>query len=91
MDYLGILQIALVWIITIFWLYQILISATALIKLKDKPLIKNKNHLVLKTSHPSPLSANKGGWFNTNVFIKCNNFLKQHNLKEIDWANINQK
>ncbi len=44
MDYLGILQIALVWIITIFWLYQILISATALIKLKDKPLIKNKNH-----------------------------------------------
>ena len=44
MDYLGILQIALVWIITIFWLYQILISATALIKLKDKPLIKNKKH-----------------------------------------------
>ena len=44
MDYLGILQIALVWIITIFWLYQILISATALIKLKDKPLIKSKNH-----------------------------------------------
>ena len=44
MDYLGILQMALVWIITIFWLYQILISATALIKLKDKPLIKNKNH-----------------------------------------------
>ena len=44
MDYLGILQMALVWIITIFWLYQILISATALIKLKDKPLIKKKNH-----------------------------------------------
>lgn len=44
MDYLGILQIALVWIITIFWLYQILISATALIKLKDKPIIKDKKH-----------------------------------------------
>lgn len=44
MDYLNILQIALVWIITIFWLYQILISATALIKLKDKPLIKNEKH-----------------------------------------------
>ncbi len=44
MDYLGVLQIALVWIITIFWLYQILISATALIKLKDKPLITNKKH-----------------------------------------------
>lgn len=58
---------------------------------KLEPLIKNKNHLVLKTSHPSPLSANKGGWFNSNVFIKCNNFLKQHNLKEIDWGNMNQK
>ncbi len=44
MNYLSILQIALVWIITIFWLYQILISATALIKLKDKPLLKNKKH-----------------------------------------------
>ncbi len=44
MNYLSILQIALVWIITIFWLYQILISVTALIKLKDKPLLKNKKH-----------------------------------------------
>ena len=44
MNYLSILQIALVWIITIFWLYQILISATALIRLKDKPLLKNKKH-----------------------------------------------
>jgi len=44
MDYLGVLQIALVWIITIFWLYQIIISATSLIRLKEKPLIKNKNH-----------------------------------------------
>jgi len=44
MDYLGVLQIALVWIITIFWLYQIIISVTSLIRLKDKPLIKNKNH-----------------------------------------------
>lgn len=44
MEYLAILQMALVWIITIFWLYQILISATALIKLKDKLLIKDKKH-----------------------------------------------
>ena len=44
MDYLGVLQIALVWIITIFWLYQIIISATSLIRLKEKPLLKNKNH-----------------------------------------------
>ena len=44
MDYLGILQIALVWIITIFLLYQILFSARALIKLQDKPIIKDKKH-----------------------------------------------
>ena len=44
MDYLNILQIALVWIVTIFWLYQILISVTALVKLKEKPLLKNKKH-----------------------------------------------
>ena len=44
MEYLYILQQAIVWIITIFWLYQLLISICSLIKLKDKPLLVNKNH-----------------------------------------------
>ena len=44
MDYLYILREALVWIITIFWLYQIMISLCSLVKLKDKPLKINKNH-----------------------------------------------
>lgn len=44
MKYLYILQQALVWIITIFWLYQITISICSLVKLKDKPLLKNKKH-----------------------------------------------
>ncbi|MCL2859747.1 MAG: glycosyltransferase family 2 protein [Oscillospiraceae bacterium] len=44
MEYLYILQDALVWVITIYWLYQIIISATSLIKLKDKPLLVNKEH-----------------------------------------------
>ncbi len=44
MEYLYILQQALVWIITIFWLYNIVISACSLVKLKDKPLLVNKNH-----------------------------------------------
>jgi len=44
MDYLYMIQEALVWIITIFWLYQIIVSLSSLIKLKDKPLIVNKNH-----------------------------------------------
>ncbi|MBR3152780.1 MAG: glycosyltransferase family 2 protein [Clostridia bacterium] len=44
MKYLYILQQALMWIIVIFWLYQLIISACALIKFKEKPLIKNKKH-----------------------------------------------
>ena len=44
MEYLYILQQALVWIITIFWLYNIVISACSLVKLKDKPLLINKKH-----------------------------------------------
>ena len=44
MEYLYILQQALVWIITIFWIYQMAISLCALVKLKDKPFIINKNH-----------------------------------------------
>ena len=44
MDYLYILKDALVWVITIFWLYQIIISLCSLIKLKDKPFKVNKNH-----------------------------------------------
>ncbi len=44
MEYLYIVQQALVWIITIFWLYQLIISVCSLIKLKDKPMISNKNH-----------------------------------------------
>ena len=44
MEYLYILREALVWIVTIFWLYQVLISLCSLIKLKDKPLKIQKNH-----------------------------------------------
>ena len=44
MDYLYILREALVWIITIFWLYQIMVSLCSLVKIKDKPLKVNKNH-----------------------------------------------
>ena len=44
MDYLYILQQALIWIVTIFWLYQIMVSVSSLIKLKDKPLLVKKDH-----------------------------------------------
>ncbi len=44
MEYLYILREALVWVITIFWLYQLLVSVCSLVKLKDKPLKVNKDH-----------------------------------------------
>lgn len=44
MEYIYILKEALVWIVTIFWLYQIIVSLCSLVKLKDKPYKVNKNH-----------------------------------------------
>ena len=44
MKYLYLLQQAIIWVITIYWLYQLVVSLCSLIKLKDKPLIVNKEH-----------------------------------------------
>lgn len=44
MKYLYILQQALIWILTIYWLYQMVISFCSLIKLKEKPMLVNKKH-----------------------------------------------
>ena len=47
--------------------------------------IDQKKHLVLKAKHPSPLSANQGGWFGEKHFSKTNNYLEIHNLGKINW------
>ena len=44
MEYLYLLRQALVYMIVVFWIYQLSISICALIKFKEKPLIKNKKH-----------------------------------------------
>ena len=44
MEFLYIVQQALIWTTTIFWIYQFAISICALINFKDKPLLENKNH-----------------------------------------------
>lgn len=44
MKYLYLIQQALIWIITIYWLYQIVVSFCSLIKLKDKKMLIEKNH-----------------------------------------------
>lgn len=47
--------------------------------------INQDKHLVLKAAHPSPLAANRGGFFSCKVFSKSNNYLKQHGIEPIDW------
>ena len=44
-----------------------------------------KNHLVLKTSHPSPLSVHQG-FLGCGHFSKINQFLKENHKQVIDWA-----
>lgn len=48
------------------------------------PLIRNKNHLILQSVHPSPLSAHRG-FFGSKPFSKTNQFLINHNEEPIDW------
>ncbi len=47
-------------------------------------LLKNPKHLVLKSAHPSPFSANHG-FFGNNHFIKTNEYLKENGVEPIDW------
>ncbi len=47
-------------------------------------LITNPAHLILKTVHPSPLSAHRG-WFGCKHFSKTNAFLEANGLTPIDW------
>lgn len=51
---------------------------------KKKKLITNKNHLILESAHPSPLSANRG-FFGNNHFSKTNEFLSNNKLDIIKW------
>lgn len=50
-----------------------------------KGLIDTSKHLILESVHPSPLSANRGGWFGNHHFSQCNNYLKSNGLEEINW------
>lgn len=49
-----------------------------------KPLITNPKHLIIESSHPSPLSAHHS-FFGSKPFSKTNTFLKKNNIKEIKW------
>lgn len=49
--------------------------------------IDPQKHCVIKAPHPSPLSAYRG-FFNSQIFINTNLYLRKHNLKEINWEII---
>ena len=52
---------------------------------KKAALIDASKHHILKSGHPSPLSANRGFWFGNKHFSQTNTFLKSKGLKEIEW------
>ncbi len=54
--------------------------------INKKSLIDDKRHLVLTSSHPSPLSANKG-FLGCGHFMAVNNWLTANQKTNINWIN----
>src|SRR5574344_312572 len=50
-----------------------------------KIFIDQSKNLVLESVHPSPLSANRGGWFGNHHFSLCNEYLVQKGMEPIEW------
>jgi uracil-DNA glycosylase len=48
-------------------------------------MIDKQRNLVLESVHPSPLSANRGGWFGQHQFSRCNTYLEQNGITPIQW------
>jgi uracil-DNA glycosylase len=63
-------------IVFVFW--------GAYAKAKERLLV-NDWHYVLRGSHPSPLSANRGGFFGGKYFSRTNEFLVENGIEPIDW------
>ena len=53
---------------------------------RDKSyMIDKTRNLVLESVHPSPLSANRGGWFGQHQFSRCNAYLIEQKIEPIQW------
>jgi len=48
-------------------------------------MIDRQHNLVLESVHPSPLSANRGGWFGQHQFSRCNEYLLTRGKEPIAW------
>ena len=51
-----------------------------------KKYIDTKRHTILESTHPSPLSANRGGFFGTKHFSKINTLLEKSGRSKIMWT-----
>ena len=51
---------------------------------KKEGYIDTNKHLVLKTTHPSPLSAHRG-FLGSGIFVRCNDYLKNKGIEPIEW------
>ena len=51
---------------------------------KKASLIDGSKHLILRSAHPSPLSAYRG-FFSNHHFTLCNDYLVQHSKEPIVW------
>lgn len=54
---------------------------------KKGSIVDKKKHHILKTVHPSPLSAHRG-FFGSKHFSQCNDFLRKAGKKPIDWSHL---
>lgn len=52
---------------------------------KKLVLLNNPKHFIIKSNHPSPLSAYRG-FFGSKPFSSCNDFLIKNNIKPINWV-----
>lgn len=51
---------------------------------KKEKMIDAEKHFIIKSPHPSPLSAHTG-FYGSKPFSKINEYLREHGKKEIDW------
>ena len=52
---------------------------------KKAMMVDRQHNLVLESVHPSPLSANRGGWFGQHQFSRCNQYLQENGMEPIIW------
>lgn len=53
---------------------------------KLSKLIDSQHHFIIEAAHPSPLSANRGGFFGTKPFSKINEYLVGSGQIPIEWG-----